>query len=47
MLGGRGTPLVAGWEDAETVNAEALREYCLARSGASETFPFGPETSVF
>jgi predicted DNA-binding protein (MmcQ/YjbR family) len=24
-----------------------LREYCLSLSGAEETFPFGPETSVF
>jgi predicted DNA-binding protein (MmcQ/YjbR family) len=29
------------------VNAAALRRYCLARPGAEETFPFGPETSVF
>ena len=25
----------------------ALREWCLARPGASEEFPFGPRTSVF
>ncbi|HMJ03588.1 MAG TPA: MmcQ/YjbR family DNA-binding protein [Conexibacter sp.] len=24
-----------------------LREYCLSFSGSAETFPFGPETSVF
>ena len=24
-----------------------LRDYCLAFPGAAETFPFGPETSVF
>jgi predicted DNA-binding protein (MmcQ/YjbR family) len=24
-----------------------LRDYCLSFSGAEETFPFGPETSVF
>jgi predicted DNA-binding protein (MmcQ/YjbR family) len=29
------------------VNAGALREHCLILKGASETFPFGPETSVF
>ena len=29
------------------MNAAALRRYCLARPGAEETFPFGPETSVF
>ncbi|MCW2968118.1 MAG: hypothetical protein JWM71_1890, partial [Solirubrobacteraceae bacterium] len=39
--------LAAGWEDAETVNAEALREYCLSLTGASETFPCGPATSGF
>lgn len=26
---------------------EELREHCLAFPGAEETFPFGPETSVF
>ena len=25
----------------------ALRDYCLAFEGSEETFPFGPETSVF
>ena len=29
------------------MNATALRRCCLARPGAEETFPFGPETSVF
>jgi predicted DNA-binding protein (MmcQ/YjbR family) len=29
------------------VNAEALRDYCLSLTGASETFPFGPKVSVF
>ena len=29
------------------MNAEELREHCLSFSGASETFPFGPENSVF
>ena len=29
------------------MNAEALREHCLSFTGAAETFPFGPETSVF
>jgi predicted DNA-binding protein (MmcQ/YjbR family) len=29
------------------VNARALREHCLSLTGAAETFPFGPETSVF
>ena len=29
------------------VNARALRENCLSLTGAAETFPFGPETSVF
>ena len=24
-----------------------LRDHCLAHSGSTETFPFGPETSVF
>ena len=26
------------------MNAESLREYCLTKPGAEETFPFGPET---
>ncbi|MGH2850060.1 MAG: MmcQ/YjbR family DNA-binding protein [Solirubrobacteraceae bacterium] len=29
------------------VNASELRGYCLSLAGAEETFPFGPETSVF
>jgi predicted DNA-binding protein (MmcQ/YjbR family) len=29
------------------VNARRLRERCLAFPGAAETFPFGPENSVF
>jgi predicted DNA-binding protein (MmcQ/YjbR family) len=29
------------------VTAAALRSWCLARSGASEEFPFGPDVSVF
>lgn len=29
------------------VNARGLRTHCLSFSGAVETFPFGPETSVF
>jgi predicted DNA-binding protein (MmcQ/YjbR family) len=29
------------------VNPEALRAACLELTGAVETFPFGPETSVF
>jgi predicted DNA-binding protein (MmcQ/YjbR family) len=29
------------------VNARALRAHCLSFTGAEETFPFGPETSVF
>jgi predicted DNA-binding protein (MmcQ/YjbR family) len=29
------------------MNAEALRDYCLSLEGASETFPFGPDVSVF
>jgi predicted DNA-binding protein (MmcQ/YjbR family) len=29
------------------VTADALRDRCLSFSGAEETFPFGPETSVF
>jgi predicted DNA-binding protein (MmcQ/YjbR family) len=29
------------------MNAAALRAYCLSFTGAEETFPFGPETSVF
>ena len=29
------------------MTAAALRRFCLAQPGAEETFPFGPETSVF
>jgi predicted DNA-binding protein (MmcQ/YjbR family) len=29
------------------VRPVALREYCLSFPGSTETFPFGPETSVF
>jgi len=29
------------------VNSAQLRDCCLSFSGAEETFPFGPETSVF
>lgn len=29
------------------MDAEELRDLCLSFAGAEETFPFGPETSVF
>ncbi len=29
------------------MNPPELRDHCLSFSGAEETFPFGPETSVF
>jgi predicted DNA-binding protein (MmcQ/YjbR family) len=29
------------------MNPAGLRNYCLSFTGAEETFPFGPETSVF
>jgi len=29
------------------MDSEGLREVCLSFAGAEETFPFGPETSVF
>ncbi|MBS1881031.1 MAG: MmcQ/YjbR family DNA-binding protein [Actinobacteria bacterium] len=29
------------------MTAEELRERCLGQNGAEETFPFGPQTSVF
>jgi predicted DNA-binding protein (MmcQ/YjbR family) len=29
------------------MNAEELRDLCLSFTGAEETFPFGPDTSVF
>jgi predicted DNA-binding protein (MmcQ/YjbR family) len=39
--------LVTTTHAQDTVNAEALRDYCLSLKGASETFPFGPRVSVF
>jgi predicted DNA-binding protein (MmcQ/YjbR family) len=30
-----------------TMNLEELREYCLSKTGAEETLPFGPDTLVF
>jgi predicted DNA-binding protein (MmcQ/YjbR family) len=30
-----------------SMDAAELRRWCLAQSGASETFPFGPDHSVF
>jgi predicted DNA-binding protein (MmcQ/YjbR family) len=29
------------------MNIETLREYCLSKPGAEETFPFGPDTMVY
>jgi len=29
------------------MNIETLREYCLSKTGAEETFPFGPDTLVY
>jgi len=29
------------------MNIEELRDYCLSKPGASESFPFGPDTLVF
>lgn len=29
------------------MDIEALRDYCLAKPGAEETLPFGPDTLVF
>ena len=29
------------------MSPDELRDYCLSLRGAEETFPFGPETSVF
>ena len=29
------------------MNIESLRQYCLAKNGAEETLPFGPNTLVF
>ena len=31
----------------EAMNPAELRDYCLLLTGAEETFPFGPRTSVF
>jgi predicted DNA-binding protein (MmcQ/YjbR family) len=29
------------------MNIESLREYCLAKAGAEESLPFGPDTLVY
>lgn len=29
------------------MNIESLREYCLSKPGADESFPFGPDTLVY
>ena len=29
------------------MNIESLREYCLSKPGAEESFPFGPDTLVY
>jgi predicted DNA-binding protein (MmcQ/YjbR family) len=29
------------------MNIETLREYCLSKTGAEETLPFGPDTLVY
>ncbi|HKB44646.1 MAG TPA: MmcQ/YjbR family DNA-binding protein, partial [Chitinophagaceae bacterium] len=29
------------------MNIETLREYCLSKAGAEETFPFGPDNLVY
>ena len=29
------------------MNPDELRDHCLSFTGAEETFPFGPRTSVF
>jgi predicted DNA-binding protein (MmcQ/YjbR family) len=39
--------LLASANTQSRVNAEALRDCCLSLTGASESFPFGPEVSVF
>ena len=31
----------------DVINPAELRDHCLSFTGAEETFPFGPETSVF
>jgi predicted DNA-binding protein (MmcQ/YjbR family) len=41
-----GPVTVENWP-AHHVNTAALREHCMSLTGASETFPFGPVTSVF
>ena len=33
--------------DDDQVRAASLRRHCLALPGSAETFPFGPQTSVF
>lgn len=33
--------------DIYAINAEVLRDYCLAKPGAEETLPFGPDTIVY
>jgi predicted DNA-binding protein (MmcQ/YjbR family) len=39
------TPPAGG--DGGAMNIESLREYCLSKSGAEETLPFGPDTLVY
>lgn len=29
------------------MNIESLRDYCISKPGAEESFPFGPETMVY
>jgi predicted DNA-binding protein (MmcQ/YjbR family) len=41
------TLAAAARDDVTPMNAEQLREHCLSFAGAQETFPFGPENSVF
>jgi predicted DNA-binding protein (MmcQ/YjbR family) len=41
------SPAVDGRCQACEVNRQKLRSRCLSLPGAEETFPFGPETSVF
>jgi predicted DNA-binding protein (MmcQ/YjbR family) len=38
---------MAGRVNLEAMNARALRACCLSFAGAEETFPFGPDNSVF
>lgn len=40
-------PLRVGRCQAPVVDAARLRAHCVSFAGAEETFPFGPETSVF